>query len=187
MKKIFNILIVLFAAVLLFSCRDGNDDIPEDIHEHEEIEKLVVNISDKNDPSDVQTINYIGGIADKKIILQNGKTYVVGLDFQVKHGNDYHSANDEIEEEKDEHFITYSFAGVNVNVIRAADDLVRTDGKKVGLKTEWTVTSAPSSAKVNIKLIHGPTSVNDNSPSATNQLGSVTGGESDVDALIDIQ
>ncbi|MBB4806278.1 hypothetical protein HNP38_001550 [Chryseobacterium defluvii] len=187
MKKIFNILFVLFAAVLLFSCRDGNDDIPEDIHEHEEIEKLEVKVVDKNDAANIQTINYIGGIADKKIILENGKTYLVSLDFQVKHDDHYHSANDEIEEEKDEHFITYNFAGVNVNVIRTADDIVRTDGKKIGLKTEWTVASAPSSAKVNIKLIHGPSSVNDNFPSSANQLGSVTGGESDVDALIDIQ
>ncbi|GAB0155557.1 hypothetical protein CHRYSEOSP005_08180 [Chryseobacterium sp. Alg-005] len=187
MKKIFNITLVLFAAILLFSCRNDDNDIPEDIHEHEEIEKLVVKVSDKNNPADEQIINYIGGVADKKILLANGKTYVVSLDFQVKHDDHYHSANDEIAEEKDEHFITYNFAGVNVNVIRTADDLVRTDGKKVGLKTEWSVTSAPAAAKVNIKLIHAPTSVNDNSPSATNQLGTVTGGESDVDALIDVQ
>lgn len=186
MKKIFNITLVLFAAILLFSCRNDDNDIPEDIHEHEEIQKLVVKVTNKNDATDVQTINYIGGQADTSLHLHQGDVYKVELDFQVKHNDHYDSANGEIEEEKDEHFITYSFAGVNVNVLRAANDIVRTDGKKLGLKTEWTVTSAASAAKVNIKLIHTPTSVNDNSPSATNQLGSVTGGESDVDALIDI-
>lgn len=185
MKKIFNILLVLLSTVLLFSCRNEND-IPEDIHEHEEIEKLVVKIVEKNSLAE-QTINYIGGVADKPILLENGKTYSVSLDFQVKHGNEFHSAIDEIEEEKDEHFVTYTFAGADVNILRTADDIIRTDGKKLGLKTEWTVNSAPSSAKVNIRLIHGADSVNDQTPSAANQLGSVTGGESDVDALIDIQ
>ncbi|MCW3159955.1 hypothetical protein [Chryseobacterium oryctis] len=186
MKKLFNIALLLFAAVLLFSCRNGEDDIPEDIHEHEEIEKLVVTLTNKNDASDVQTINYIGGVADAHIHAHAGDVYNVSLDFQVKHDDHYHSANDEILEEKDEHFVIFEFAGAEVKVKRAADDIVRTDGKKLGLKTEWTVTGTTSTGKVNIKLIHGATSVNDNSPSADNQLGSTVGGESDVDAIISI-
>ncbi|MDP9960079.1 hypothetical protein [Chryseobacterium lathyri] len=187
MKKIFNITLLLLAAVLLFSCRnDDNTDIPEDIHEHEEISKLEVTIAD-NAGGTPQVITYIGGVANKKIILQNGKTYNVSLDFQTIHDDHSHSANDEIIEEKDEHFITYKFAGVNVNVKRAADDIVRTDGNKLGLKTVWTVTGAPSNATANIKLIHAPSAVNQNSPSADNQQGTTTGGESDVDALIGVQ
>lgn len=187
MKKIFNITLVLFAAVLLFSCRnDDNDNIPEDIHEHEEIEKLVVKLTNKNDAADIQTINYIGGVADAHIHAHAGDVYTVELDFQVKHDDHYHSANDEILEEKDEHFIIFNFAGADVRVKRAADDIVRTDGKRLGLKTEWTVVSTTTNGKANIKLIHAPTSVNENSPSSDNQLGSVVGGESDVDALIDI-
>ncbi|MGC5742958.1 hypothetical protein [Chryseobacterium sp. NFX27] len=187
MKKIFNITLLLLAAVLLFSCRnDDNTDIPEDIHEHEEISKLQVTVTD-DAVGTSQIINYIGGVADKKITLQNGKTYSVSLDFQTAHDDHFHSANDEIIEEKDEHFITYKFAGVNVNVKRAADDIVRTDGNKLGLKTVWTVTNAPSNATANIKLIHAPSAVNQNSPSADNQQGTTTGGESDVDALIGVQ
>ncbi|CAM2894792.1 hypothetical protein DRF59_07255 [Chryseobacterium flavum] len=184
MKKLFNISLLLFAAVLLFSCRDGNNDIPEDIHEHEEIEKLVVKLTNKNNASDIQTINYIGGVADAPIHAHVGDVYNVELDFQVKHDDHYHSANDEILEEKDEHFIIYSFAGADIKVKRAADDIIRTDGKKLGIKTEWTIVSATAAGKANIKLIHGPSSVNDNSPSSDNQLGSVVGGESDVDALL---
>lgn len=186
MKKLFNITLVLFAAILLFSCRNDDNDIPEDIHEHEEIEKLVVTLTNKNDATDVQTINYIGGVADSHIHLHQGDVYDVALDFQVRHDDHYHSANNEIIEEKDEHFITYSFANADIKVKRAADDIVRTDGKKLGLKTEWTVINTTATGKVNIKLIHGPTSVNDNSPSADNQLGTAVGGESDVDALIDV-
>lgn len=187
MKKIFKITLVLFASLLLFSCRsnDGND-IPEDIHEHEEIEKLVVKLTNKNDATDVQTINYIGGVADTHIHAEAGDVYLVDLDFQVKHDDHYHSANAEILEEKDEHFITYSFAGADIKVKRADGDIVRTDGNRLGMKTEWTVISTTSTGKVNIKLNHGATSVNANSPSADNQLGTAVGGESDVDALIDL-
>ncbi|CAA7386856.1 hypothetical protein [Chryseobacterium fistulae] len=186
MKNFFNITLLLFVATLLFSCRNGNDDIPEDIHEHEEIEQLVVTLTNKNDATDIQTIKYIGGLADGHIHAHAGDVYDVSLDFQVKHDDHYHSVNDEILEEKNEHFITYNFAGADIKVKRADNDVVRSDGKKLGLKTEWTVASTTSTGKVNIKLIHGPSSVNDNSPSADNQLGSVVGGESDVDALIDI-
>lgn len=185
MKNIFNTTLLLFAAVVLFSCR-GDNDIPEDIHEHEEIEKLVVTLTNKNDAADIQIINYIGGVADGHIHAKVGDIYDVSLDFQVRHDDHYHSANDEIQEEKDEHFITYAFAGADIRVKRAADDIVRSDGRKLGLKTEWTVIGTTSTGKVNIKLIHGPSVVNDRSPSADNQLGSTVGGESDVDALIDL-
>lgn len=184
-KNITNITLVLFTALLVFSCR-SNDDIPEDIHEHEEIEKMVVTITNKNDASDIQIINYIGGVADKHIHVHSGDVYAVELDFQVKHDDHYHSVNDEIIEEKDEHFILYNFAGADVTVKRAADDIVRTDGKKIGLKTEWIINNTTSTGKVNIKLNHGASSVNDNYPSTGNQLGSVTGGESDIDATIDL-
>ncbi len=184
MKKLFNISLVLFAAILLFSCR-SNDDVPEDIHEHEEIEKLVVTVTNKNDASDVQIINYIGGKADGHLHLHQGDSYKVQLDFQVKHEDHYHSANDEIIEEKDEHFITYEFAGSTILVKRTSDDVVRTDGKKLGLNTEWAV-STLGEGSINIKLIHAPSTVEDNFPSADNQQGKTTGGESDVNALIDL-
>ena len=77
--------------------------------------------------------------------------------------------------------------GVDVNILRSAADIVRKDGKKLGIKTEWAVNGAPASAKVNVKLFHAPTSVNDNAPSPTNQLGAVTGGEADVNAMIGIK
>lgn len=185
MKKFLNITLIIFAALLILSCRN-DDTIPEDIHEHEEIEKMVVKLTNANDATDVQTINYIGGVADQHIHAEAGDVFNVELDFQVKHDNHYDSVNGEIMEEKDEHFITFGFSGAGVAVKRATNDIVRTDGNKLGLKTQWTVVSATSTGKVNIKLVHAPTSVNQNSPSANNQLGSVVGGESDVDALIDL-
>ncbi|MGV4415234.1 hypothetical protein [Chryseobacterium sp. T1] len=181
MKNLFNISLVLFAAFILFSCR-SNDDIPEDIHEHEEIEKLVVTLTNKNDATDVQKINYIGGKADAHIHLHAGDSYIVGLDFQVKHDDHYHSVNDEIITEKEEHFITYAFADSNIQVKRTPDDVTRSSGKRIGMRTEWKVVSVADTGKVNIKLVHAPNSVEDNYPSADNQLGKTVGGESDIDA-----
>ena len=185
MKNIFNLILVLFASVFILSCRNS-DDIPEDIHEHEEIEKVVLTLTEQG-TANVQTINYVGGTADSNVNLVNGKVYDVSLDFQHKHGDHYESMLSEIEEEKNEHFITYDFAGILVNVVRTSGDIVRTDGKKLGLKTQWTVTSAGVNAKVNVKLFHGSTAVNDQFPSAANQLGTVTGGEADVNAMFSVQ
>lgn len=184
MKKLFNITLLLLAAVFILSCRNGDDDIPEDIHEHDEIGKVVLTLTNKADATDVQTVNVIGGFADAHLHLHQGDTYTAVLDFQIKHDNHYHSS-DEIEEEKDHHFITFAPANADIVVLRAANDIVRTDGNKIGLKTEWTINSTQPTGKMNIKLIHGPTMVNQNYPSATNQLGQTTGGETDVDIKVD--
>lgn len=184
MKKFINITLVLFAALFVFSCRSDDDAIPEDIHEHDEIGKVVLKLTNKTDAADVQTVNVIAGVADGHLHLHTGDTYLAELDFQIAHDDHYHSS-DEIEEEKDHHFITFSPANADIVVLRAANDIVRTDGNKMGLRTEWTINSTQSTGKMNIKLIHGPTSVNQNYPSATNQLGQTTGGESDVDITVD--
>ena len=185
MKNLFNITLVLFADLILFSCRNA-DDIPEDIHEHEEIEKLVITATNKNDASDVQTINYIGGVADADFDFQAGNIYAVKLDFQVKHDDHYHSVNEEIIEEKDEHFITFEFADSDISVKRNSEDVIRTDGKKLGLNTDWTINSVSETGSVIIKLVHGATSVEENFPSVNDLKGKTTGGETDVNAKIDL-
>lgn len=185
MKNIFNIILLVFLTFIIISCRNPND-IPEDIHEHEEIEKLVVTLTNKTNPTDVQTVTYIGGISDKSIKLVWGQTYVVNLDFQVKHDHHYESVNEEIAEEKDEHFITYEFAGIDVTLVRSQNDPLRTDGNRVGLQTEWKVSSVGNAGNVIIKLVHLPSTLEQNFPSVTNQQGKTTGGETDVNANIRI-
>ena len=102
MKSLFNIALVIFTSIFLFSCRSLHDEIPQDIHEHEDLEKLVVTLTNKNNSADIQTINYIGGVADAPIHAHAGEVYLVELDFQVKHDNHYESVNPEIITEKDE-------------------------------------------------------------------------------------
>lgn len=185
MKHLFKIALYVFAVVFLSSCRN-TDDIPEDIHEHEEIEKLVVTAINKNDATDIQIINYIGGVADGHLHLHKGAVYGVKVDFQVRHNDHYHSVNQEIIEEKDEHFVTYEFVGSDVEVKRTANDVVRTDGKKLGLDTELKINTLSPNGAVIIKLVHAPVMVDDNYPSISNQQGKTTGGETDVNAKIDL-
>ena len=185
MKNILNITVLFSLVFLMFSCR-GND-VPEDIHEHEEIEKVTLTVTESGNTGNVQIISYIGGNADSPLMLENGKTYSVSIDFFHKHDGEYESMLDEIIEEKDQHFITYEFGGITANLMRTDGDVVRNDGKKLGLKTEWSITSAPVSAKVFIKLYHQSVAVDDHFPSASNQQGKVTGGEADADIKIDIQ
>ncbi|WP_333854136.1 hypothetical protein [Epilithonimonas sp.] len=184
MKKLLNITLALLAAFFILSCRNDDDAVPEDVHEHDEIGKVVLTLTNKANASDVQTVNVISGEADGHLHLHSGDTYTAVLDFQIKHDDHYHSS-DEIEEEKDHHFITFGPANADIVVMRAADDIVRTDGQKLGMKTEWNVNSTQETGKMNIKLIHGPSTVNQNYPSATNQLGQTTGGETDVDITVD--
>ncbi|OJX32079.1 MAG: hypothetical protein BGO86_07810 [Chryseobacterium sp. 36-9] len=184
MKKLLNITLALLAAFFILSCRNSDDDVPEDVHEHDEIGKVVLTLTNKANASDVQTISVISGVADGHLHLHAGDTYFAVLDFQIKHDDHYHSS-DEIEEEKDHHFITFNPANADIVVVRAANDIVRTDGQKLGLRTEWTINSTQETGKMNIKLVHGPATVNQNYPSAANQLGQTTGGETDVDITVD--
>ena len=184
MKKFINITLALLVSLFIFSCRNDDDAVPEDVHEHDEIGKVVLTLTNKADASDVHTVSVIAGKADKHLHLHAGDTYLAVLDFQIAHDDHYHSS-DEIEEEKDHHFITFAPANADITVLRAANDIVRTDGQKLGLRTEWKINSLQSTGKMNIKLVHGPATVNQNYPSATNQLGQTTGGETDVDITVD--
>lgn len=186
MKKFLNLAVLFVLAVALISCRD-KDHHPHDTHEHEEISKVVMKVTNLATNHE-QSITYINGAASGALNLENGKRYRVELDFQSKHNDHYHSVNDEIIKERDEHFIVFKFAGVNPKLTRQSANDVRSDAKIVGLKSEWEMTAAPAAnAKVQIQLMHQPTSVNQDSPSIDQQYGAVTGGDADVDMTINIQ
>lgn len=167
--------IILFTAVL--SCR--NNDIPEDIHEHEEVNKITLTITE-NGTTNTQTVSFQAGTgATAPINLENGKLYSVNVGFFHHHNGVDEDITAEIIEEKDEHFIKYQFGGIQVEVLRTAEDIVRSDQEKIGLKTQWTVNSAPSNAVAIVQLFHGATTVNG---SDNNGAGSTVGGEADVNA-----
>lgn len=185
MKKVMNSLLAVSTALVIFSCR--KNDVPEDTHDHDEIAKTTVTITDKI-TKNVQVVNFTAGKTDNNFKLEQGKTYTVGVEFFTKHNDKYESAMDMIKKEREEHFITYKFAGVDANVIRTDDDIIRGDGKRLGVKMEWTVTSTPvDKAVFNLKLYHHPKNVKQDFPSATNQQGYAEGSDMDVNANFDIK
>ena len=182
LKNIFKHFILPLIILLMVSCRNNN--IPEDIHEHEEANRVVVTVSEVSTGS-IQTVTYaVGSGTDRSLTLENGKTYNVDVKFYYVQGSFASDLTPEIITEKDEHFLEYSFAGVGVSILRDPEDATRSDGKKLGLKTQWTVNSTPSSAKAEIKLIHSPISVDD---AANGGLGSHNGGETDVVVIFDVK
>lgn len=186
MRKFLNLAVLFVLVATLFSCRK-NEAVPEDTHEHEEISRIILKLTKTSDQS-VQTVIYTDGNASGDLALSKGETYTAELSFLAKHDNHYHEVNSEIIEEKDEHFITFSFAGVDMGLLREAKDDVRSDGNIVGLKSTWTVETAPNTgARVDIKLHHKPTSITQNSPSQAKQFGTTVGGSTDVDVKIAIK
>lgn len=185
MKFNIQILFSFFLLAFLFSCR--HDGVPEDIHEHEEIELVTLTLSETGNETNTQQIKYIGGVADKALTLEIGKTYEASLDFFHGDADHFHSMLEEIIEEKDEHFILFSFAGVDSELQRLGSDAVRSDGEKLGIKTIWKVLEKTgAAARVHIQLSHGASSVQSNYPSSIRQFGQTQGGESDVNMQINI-
>lgn len=182
-KTIIRFALIAIISLSVFSCRN-NEDVPEDIHEHEEANKITLTLTE-NGSANTQTVIYqTGSGAGKALMLENGKTYTAEVKFYHAHGTAQEDLTPEIITEKDEHFLEYAFAGVNIEITRGTTDITRTDGKKLGLKSQWKVTSAPSNAKANIKLIHGASSVDD---TASNGGGKHTGGETDIDVTFDVK
>lgn len=185
MKKFIQITGIFLLSLFVISCNREHD---HDDHDHDQIERVIVTVTNKANSNDVQTVNYVGGVADRNLTLVAGRNYAVSLDFQKKtSGGSYVSMNSEIITDKEEHFITYEFADAGITILRASDDTARVDGKKIGLKTDWAVSSVTSTSLVRIKLIHTPASVDDQFPTANNQLGRTVGGETDASLNINIR
>lgn len=180
MKNVLlKLFLVLFASFAVLSCRKDDEHHPIDIHDHENIDKGVLKVVEKG-TANTQTIDAVDGQSTKELMLEEGKTYVVTMDFLHKHDDHYHTMVPEIIKEKDEHFMTFEFGGSvapSIKVVRTdGDNATRTDGNKLGLETEWTVEKLTgNSAEARIKLYHEPKNVNQNVPSADNQQGKANG------------
>lgn len=166
---------VMLATVM--SC-NNDDDAPKPVNEEENINKVVVTYTENGGTT--KTATWQEGVTNTEAIDLNAeKTYDVSLKFY----DGEKEINPEIIEEKDDHFVQYTFANAAVTVLRTESNEVRTDGKNVGVTTKWT-TTATLPSQVTIKLIHQPTKVNDTN---TNGGGSYTGGEEDVNVSFNIQ
>lgn len=181
MKNLIKSIITVLLAFVFTACRH---DVPEDIHDHEDLSRIVFTVKDMETGA-LQTLTYqTGSGADRTLKLQQGRSYETALRFYGVHNDVVEDITDEIITEKDEHFVEYEFAGTSIEVQRTADDIERTDRKRLGLKTVWKVNAAPVNALVRIAVIHGAASVDDTARAGG---GTHQGGETDAEVKFNIE
>lgn len=180
-KNIIKLLAVLLITFSIVSCqRNGSaeeDDLPQ-----EELTNIVLLVTEEGTTVTTPYDYSIGAGGIPTIPLTDGKSYTVVAKF--RNGND--DATGEIIEAKDEHFLIFDFPKSNIIVERLDGNDLRADGKRVGLKTKWTVVKAVdgTSPFLKLDLIHAPQSVND--AQSGSAWGSVVGGETDAEATYNL-
>lgn len=181
-KNIIKLLAVLFITVTAVTSCQRNGSAEEDDLPQEELTNILLLVTDEA-AGTTQTYDYsIGAGGVPTIPLKDGKTYTVQAKF--KNGNE--DATQEIIDAKNEHFLIFDFPKSNITVERVDGSDLRSDGKRVGLRTKWTVVKAVDGTAPLLKLtlIHSPQSVND-AKSGT-AWGSVVGGETDAQATYNL-
>lgn len=179
MKNLIIKITAILSLMLIFSCSRADEN--DDVLSQEEISNIILNV--KDDVTGIsKTYNCtLNSVNNPVIQLTDGKTYTVSTVF--KGGNK--DLTQEIIDERDEHFILFNFINSNVAVQRIDPDL-RSDGKRLGILTKWTVNNATNGTQpqVLVTLIHDAASV-DEAQNGT-EWGSVTGGETDALATFGI-
>jgi hypothetical protein len=173
----YTLLIMLVLLMVSCSRADENDDVLA----QEEISSMILNVRDELTGVS-QSYTYVVNSANTPVIkLEDGKSYIVSVVFR----NGSEDITQEIIDERDEHFLIFSFSDSDITVTRT-DNEVRNDGKRLGILTNWQVNDAVTgtSSQLNLKLIHDALSV-DESQDGTS-WGSVTGGETDALAVFGI-
>ena len=110
-----------------------------------------------------------------------GATYTATLEiFNSIEGEDI--TVEVVDEEPDEHFFIYATT-LDMTFARSANDVVRTDGNRLGFETTWTANTA-GVGTITAQLWHDSQSVDD-----SNGFGTQTGGEDDFDItwMVEIQ
>jgi len=187
MKNFKILALFLVIAPFISSCSSDDDNTPPVINEEEVITDVTLTFTNGSEETTTYTFtdpqfrdeNYIAPV----ITLTSGETYQVETNFfNNSDPNDPEVITEEIEEERDDHFLTYGFTTDEV-VLTRTDGALSTDsdGIQIGLSTQW-VAGNPVSGDVVVSLIHQPTEKNTDPAE-----GSVTGGETDVEVTFDLE
>ena len=141
---------------ILFIAQSCSKDDPEEIHEHEEINRVSLTFSEG---SNSQTVTWDEGSTIPTINIEANKTYQVGFYvYDASNPSDVENVTTEIIEEADEHFVFYELAGIsNLTIQSATNDVSDSDGIPININTSWTTGDAESGT-VRVYLIHGPSS-----------------------------
>ncbi len=171
MKKHFSTLALPLLAFLFVFTSCKKDD-PEEVHEEEEINRVVLSITDA--ASAQQTYTWNEGETTPSITLNANATYQVSVSFfDASDVSEIENITEEVIEEADEHFVYFETAGANLTIASASTDTTDSNNIPINLNTQWT-SAAASSGSVRVYLIHEPTT---KSGSSRTDFG----GETDVE------
>lgn len=180
MKTIRLFAMAIFAVTILASC--SNDDDPVEVLEEEFWTEFTMTFTNTQNANDTVVLRVFdadgepGPTAPVLTVTGNftaNATYNATLTLMNTIENE-DVLNDDVIPEKDEHFFTFAVNGINLTVVRATNDIVRTDGEKLGVNTTWTA-GAASTGNIQVRLVHEPATVDD-----SDEFGSTTGGSEDI-------
>ena len=181
-------ILALFLAIVPFvsSC-SSDDDSPEIINEEEVITDVTLTFTNATEGTVTYTYtdeqyrddSYVTPV----ISLTSGETYEVEANFYNNSDpDDSELITEEIEEEKDDHFLTYGFSDAEVEFTRTDGDIsTDSDGIQIGLSTQWIAGTA-GTGDVVVSLIHQPTE-----KITDPEEGSVVGGETDAEVTFSLE
>nr|WP_321235440.1 type 1 periplasmic binding fold superfamily protein [uncultured Psychroserpens sp.] len=191
MKTSKFLLSAILCLTVLVSCSD-DDDTPSQPNEEEVITNVTLTFTNDADATDIVVLLSVdadgedGPLAPVQTITGNftaGATYTATVNlFNAIENEDI--TVEVTDEEPDEHFFVYAINGLDITLTRSANDVVRTDGNKLGFETTWVANTA-STGSLTIQLFHESESVDD-----SNEFGIQSGGSADVDITftgVDIQ
>ncbi|SHI69060.1 hypothetical protein SAMN04488096_103336 [Mesonia phycicola] len=181
-------LLALFLAIVPFisSC-SSDDDSPEIINEEEVITDVTLTFTNSTEGSVTYTYtdpqyrddSYVAPV----ISLTSGETYEVETNFYNNSDpEDPELITEEVEEESDDHFLTYGFSDVDIEFTRTdGANSTDSDGVQIGLSTEW-VAGTTGTGSVLVSLVHQPTE-----KITDPEEGAVVGGETDAAVTFDLE
>lgn len=186
MKKLKFIALYILVVASIFSC-SSDDSTPKVINQEEVITDVSLSFSNEagevfiysfTDPQ-YRAEDYVAPV----ISLESGKTYQVEANFyNISNPEEPELLTEEIQEERDDHFLTYDFTEVHVDLSRTDGPLsTDSDGVQIGLSTQWIAGEAGNGTLI-LKLIHQATE-----KITTPAEGSFTGGETDVQVIFEIE
>ena len=140
--------------VFLFSCRK---DDPKEVHEHEVITRVTLDITEKGSLTGTQTVAWEEDGEAPAIVLEPMTAYEVTIGFyDASAPDDVEDITPEVIEEADEHFVFFDTVDTLKLRIESADgDVLDSQDEAVQIHTRWT-TGEPSSGTLRVYLIHQP-------------------------------
>ncbi|WP_300440243.1 type 1 periplasmic binding fold superfamily protein [Christiangramia sp.] len=183
MKNLKFIAMFLFLGLVITSCSDDDDNIPEEVNEEEVITTMTVTLTPAGggDEITLQTRDLDGDGPNAPEVTVSGPlaanaTYNGSIVLLNETESPAENITEEVEEEDEEHQFFYTVSnGLNVTVEYANFD---DDGNELG--TEFTLTTgAASSGNLTFTLRHDLTKPNGGDLSAA-------GGETDISATFNV-